>query len=241
VLGCGPTYAEPVAEYALGLALDLARGITREDRAFRAGRERYLGAASQDSIHIRGSDVGLIGYGNVGRALHRLLMPFSATVRISDPWLPASVIREADAVPCELDELLAVSTIVFMLATVTAESQHLLDRQRISAMPKGSRLVLVSRAAVVDLEALLDRVTTGEILAAIDVWPDEPMPLDHRSRGMESLVLSAHRAGATRAALAGIGEMVLDDLTLISRGLPPVRMQIAARELVTRYQNRRAT
>ena len=47
VLGCGPAYAVAVAEYALGLALDLARGISREDRAFRAGRERYVSAATR--------------------------------------------------------------------------------------------------------------------------------------------------------------------------------------------------
>jgi len=50
VLGCGPAYAQAVAEYALGLAIDLARGISREDRAFRAGRERYLGDGNTDAI-----------------------------------------------------------------------------------------------------------------------------------------------------------------------------------------------
>ena len=76
VLGCGPAYATAVAEYALGLALDLARGISREDRAFRAGRERYVSASTADSILLTGASVGLIGFGNLGRALHPLLRPF---------------------------------------------------------------------------------------------------------------------------------------------------------------------
>src|SRR3954464_2388232 len=63
VLGCGPAYAQPVAELALGLALDLARGISREDRAFRAGSEGYLGRHGADAILLRGADVGLIGFG----------------------------------------------------------------------------------------------------------------------------------------------------------------------------------
>ena len=54
VLGCGPAYAQAVAEYALGLAIDLARGISREDRAFRAGRERYVAAGNADAILLRG-------------------------------------------------------------------------------------------------------------------------------------------------------------------------------------------
>jgi phosphoglycerate dehydrogenase-like enzyme len=241
VLGCGPAYAEAVAEYALGLAIDLARGISREDRAFRIGMERYLDAGSADALHLRASDIGLIGFGNVGRVLHRLLAPFAPTLRVYDPWLPASVIEDVGAIPTSPDELLQASTIVFMLATVTAESTELLDRRRVNLMRSGSRLVLISRAAVADYEAVLDRVAAGELLAAIDVWPEEPMPSAHRARTMEGLVLSAHRAGATSASYTKIGDMVLDDLTLIARGLPPARMQVAARELVGRYRNRPAT
>jgi phosphoglycerate dehydrogenase-like enzyme len=241
VLGCGPAYADAVAEYALGLAIDLARGISREDRAFRAGRERYLEAGNAGALHLRGSDIGLIGYGNLGRALHRLLVPFVPTLRINDPWLPASVIAEAGAQPAKLEELLRSSVILFMLATVTPESAQLLNRDRVKMMRRGSRLVLISRAAVADYDAVLDRVAAGELLAAIDVWPEEPMPPGHRARAMEGLVLSAHRAGGTTAAFHRIGDMVLDDLTLISRGLPPARMQVAARELVGRYRNRPAT
>ena len=66
VLGCGPAYATAVAEYALGLALDLARGISREDRAFRAGREQYVSASTADSILFTGAAVGLVGSATVG-------------------------------------------------------------------------------------------------------------------------------------------------------------------------------
>lgn len=241
VLGCGPAYADAVAEYGLGLAIDLARGISREDRAFRAGRERYLEDGNADALHLRGCDIGMIGYGNLGRALHRLLVPFAPTLRINDPWLPASVIEEAGAQPARLEEVLRSSSIVFVLATVTPESAELLDRDRVNLMRRGSRLVLISRAAVADYDAVLDRVAAGELQAAIDVWPEEPMAPGHRARAMEGLVLSAHRAGGTRTTFHRIGDMVLDDLTLISRGLPPARMQIAARELVGRYRSRPAT
>jgi phosphoglycerate dehydrogenase-like enzyme len=240
VLGCGPAYAQAVAEYALGLALDLARGISREDRAFRAGEERYLGDGNQDAVHLRRSDVGLVGFGNLGRALHRLLVPFGATVRVYDPWLPDAVLREADVMPCSLEAVLARSRFLFVLATVTEASEHLLDGARLDLVQRGARLVLVSRAAVVDYDALLDRVATGQFLAGIDVWPAEPLAAAHRARSMPGLVLSAHRAGATPQAFTEIGDMVVDDLTLIVAGLPPARMQIAARELVGRYRNRPA-
>lgn len=238
VLGCGPAYADAVAEYALGLALDLARGISREDRAFRAGTEGYVAASTSDSILLRGASIGLVGYGNLGRALVPLLEPFRPVIRVYDPWLPGTLLEHDGLQPASLDEVLRSSAIVFVLATVTAESTHLLGPEQLDLLPIGSRLVLISRAAVVDFPALFERVSSGRLAAGIDVWPEEPVPSDYPARSMGGLVLSAHRAGGIPQAFHAIGRMVVDDLTLIARGLPPVRMQAAARELVGRYRNR---
>lgn len=238
VLACGPAYGQAVAEYALGLALDLARGISREDRAFRAGRERYVSASTHDSVLLRHADIGLIGFGNLGRSLRKLLAPFAPTLRVYDPWLPEGTLREHDVVPSGLHETLTNSKILFVLATVTGDSEHLLGPAELDLVPDGARLVLVSRAAVVDYAALFERVAQGRFLAAIDVWPEEPVPREHLARSLDGLVLSAHRAGGIPEAFHEIGELVVDDLSLIARGLPPVRMQAAARELVGRYRNR---
>jgi phosphoglycerate dehydrogenase-like enzyme len=238
VLGCGPAYADAVAEYSLGLALDLARGISREDRAFRRGDESYVATGNDDAILLRGAPIGLIGYGNLGRALRPLLEPFRPVLRAYDPWLPASALAREGVLPASLAEVLSTSVIVFVLATVTEESQHLLGPTELDLLPAGARLVMVSRAPVVDYPALFERVAAGHLTAAIDVWPEEPVPADYAARSLDGLVLSAHRAGGIPAAFQAIGRMVVDDLTLIAAGLPPVRMQVAARELVDRYRNR---
>lgn len=238
VLGCGPAYAQAVAEYALGLAIDLARGISREDAAFRARREGWVSASTADSILLQGSDVGLIGFGNLGRALLPLLLAFRPTIRVHDPWLPDRVLRDAGLEPVSLEEVLRRSTFVFVLATVTAESEAMLDGPHLDMLPPGARLVLVSRAAVADYDALVERVAAGRLLAAVDVWPEEPLPSDHTARDLSGMVLSAHRAGGIPQAFLSIGGMVLDDLVLMTRGLPPVRMQVAAPELVGRYRNK---
>jgi phosphoglycerate dehydrogenase-like enzyme len=238
VLGCGPAYATAVAEYSLGLALDLARAISREDRAFRANRERYVLEGNMDAMLLHGAAIGMIGFGNLGRALLPLLEPFRSTVRVFDPWLPDSALLQMGVSPCALPDLLARSRLVFVLATVTEQTERLLGGEQLDLLPVGARLVLVSRAPVVDYEALLDRVQAGRLLAGIDVWPDEPVPPDYRARQLDGLVLSAHRAGGIPEAFKEIGRMVVDDLTLIALGLPPVRMQVAARELVGRYRNR---
>lgn len=239
VLGCGPAYAQAVAEYALGLALDLARGISREDRAFRAGAERYLGDGNADAVLLRGAEVGLLGLGNLGRALLPLLAPFRVDVSVFDPWLPDATLEESGVRPASLEEVLD-RDFVFVLAAVTDANEKLLDARRLGAVRRGARVVLVSRAAVTDYDALVDAVGQGRFLAAVDVWPDEPVPVDHPARSLEGMVLSAHRAGGIPAAFRAIGDMVVDDLAQVAAGLPPVRMQVAAPELVTRYRNKPA-
>jgi len=241
VLGCGPAYSQAVAEFALGLALDIARGISREDRAARTGTETYFSGESSDAILLRHANVGIIGFGNLGRALRPLLTPFSPRIRVYDPWIPAGVLRELDVEPTGLEDLLHSSTFVFMLATVTSDSEHLLDARRLAMLPDGARLVLVSRAAVVDYDALLPELVSGRLYAGIDVWPQEPMAAADPYRAVQNAVISGHRAGGITPAFESIGEMVLDDLDLIAAGLPPARMQIAAPELVTRYRNRPVT
>jgi phosphoglycerate dehydrogenase-like enzyme len=241
VLGCGPAYAQAVAEMALGLALDIARGISREDHAFRDGTEHYVADGNEESVLLRGSTIGLLGYGNLGRALHRLLVPFDAHIRVHDPWLPDAVLRQAGLHPAGLDETIAESRFLFVLATVTTESEHLLGARELDLVPPGGRLVLVSRAAVADFDALYERLRAGRFLAAVDVWPSEPMPADSPFRTLDGLVFSGHRAGGIPPAFTEIGDMVLDDLAQIEHGLPPARMQVAARELVGRYRNRPVT
>jgi phosphoglycerate dehydrogenase-like enzyme len=241
VLGCGPAYSQAVAEFSLGLALDLARGITREDRAMRAGDEKYVSSSSADSILLKGADIGILGFGNLGRALKPLLEPFAATVRVYDPWLPDSVLREAGVTPASLEETLESSTILFVFATTTAESEHLLNAARLDSMKPDARIVLASRAAVVDYDALLERMQDGKFFVGIDVWPSEPLDPESPFRELPNAVLSPHRAGGIPEAFRQIGEMVVDDLELLVRGLAPVRMQAAAPELVTRYRNRPVT
>ena len=140
-----------------------------------------------------------------------------------------------------LEATLSTSTFLFILVTVTDESTRLLDVDRLRQIRPGARVVLSSRAAVVDFEALVRAVAEGRFLCATDVWPEEPAAPDHPARTLEGMVLSAHRAGGIPSAFHEIGEMVLDDLDLMARGLPPVRNQLASRELVGRYRSRPVT
>ena len=89
------------------------------------------------------------------------------------------------------------------------------------------RLSLVSRAHLVDFDALLSEVSTGRIRAAIDVFPTEPLPRDHSARNLPGLILSPHRAAAVEGGRQLIGRLILDDLRLLSGGQKPENLQRA--------------
>jgi phosphoglycerate dehydrogenase-like enzyme len=97
-------------------------------------------------------------------------------------------------------------------------------------------LAVISRAHLVDFEAMADLVLDGRFRVAIDVFPSEPFDAQHRIRTAPAAVLSAHRAGALPEALQEIGRMVADDLEAVLVGREPARMQYATPELIQRTQ-----
>src|SRR4051812_6600533 len=161
VLNAGSAFALPVAEAALGMAIDLARGITAADRTMRAGTEAYGLESNAGAFLLSGAPVGIIGFGDLGRELYRLLAPFRCAVRVYDPWLPDLLIRRAGASPAALDELLASSRVIFVFAAATSENEGFLGRAELARIQPGSAFLLMSRASVVDFEALVDLVGAG--------------------------------------------------------------------------------
>ena len=239
VLSTAPVFAQPVAEMALGMALAAARGIARGDAQMRAREEvLYDEGVNQNTFLLSGKTLGIVGCGNLGRALLPFLRPFSRDILVHDPWIQPTVLRELGVEPCELMEVFSRSRVVFILAATTTENQHGLDRRFFNAMARGSVVVLVSRAGVVNWDDLLDAAASGQIRAAIDVFPDEPIPHDARVRDTPNTILSAHRAGNVPEVWTQMGEMVADDLEWILRGLPPQRMQRATPELTSRLRSK---
>src|SRR4051794_13703543 len=238
VLNASPAFALPVAEMALGMALDLARGISAADRAMREGRETYGLDGNDAAFLLSGQPVGIIGFGDLGRELHRLLGPFGCDVSVYDPWLPDLVIEQAGARPAALDEVLASARLIFVFAAATSENEGFLGRAQLERIRDDAALLLMSRAGVVDFDALVACVSEGRFTAATDVFPDEPLAADHPGRGLDGLLLSPHRAGGMREAFLQIGRLAVADLELIAQGLPPVACKRAERETAGRLRSR---
>ncbi|MCA0433572.1 MAG: hydroxyacid dehydrogenase [Proteobacteria bacterium] len=238
VLTPGAAFADAVAESALGMAIDLARGITAADRKMRHGSESYGLDGNVDSFHLMGSAVGLVGYGDLARSLHRLIAPFNCPIKAYDPWVPDYLMQRNGVAPASLDEVLSTSKVIFVFAGVTAENQGFLGRREFGLIRPGSAFLLMSRAAVVDFPVFLEFVGKGRFRAATDVFPVEPVPQGDPVRSIEGLLLSAHRTGGMPEALFDIGRQTVADAELILKGLPPVVCRKAQRETVSRLRSK---
>jgi phosphoglycerate dehydrogenase-like enzyme len=129
---------------------------------------------------------------------------------------------EAHARSTTLDELLERSDVVTLHIVASPETEHLIDARALGRMKPGAVLVNTSRGELVDEEALLTALDAGTIAgAALDVFAQEPLPLDHPLRSRNDVVLSPHVAGFTRETLGewyqGTVAAVLDHLD----GRPP--------------------
>jgi phosphoglycerate dehydrogenase-like enzyme len=237
VLAPGGVFALPVAEMALGMAISLARNIHGEHAAFQRGHEKWLFDGNAHSELLTGSTVGIIGFGDLGRALYRLLAPFGARVQVHDPWLPAGQLRRLGVEPVGFETVMAENRFVFVMATITTDNSHMINERALALMQPRANLLLMSRAAAADFGALAQAAAAGRIRVATDVFPVEPAAADDPIRQVPNILFSPHRAGALTFALREIGDRVLEDMELIGRGLPPQSCRRAERETVARFRS----
>jgi phosphoglycerate dehydrogenase-like enzyme len=232
--GCAHAFGPAVAEMALALSLAAARLVTEGDADFHSGRERWLHDGTVGAVSLYAKTVGFVGAGGLSRSLQELLEPFRVRLVAYDPWLDERVLRQRGIEAVDLPTLFAESDLVYVLAVPSPDNHGLVSRELMSLLRPNSILAVVSRAHLVDFEAMTDLVLEGRFRVAVDVFPSEPFDANHRIRNARGAVLSAHRAGAIPEALREIGRMVVDDLEALLAGRQPTRMQYATPEMVRR-------
>lgn len=240
VLSAAPAFGPQVAEMALGMAIAASRDIVKADRDFRAGEEQYLHRSNLDTFLLFDQPVAFIGFGGLASSLRPLLAPFRPRISVFDPWVSDRVIEKSGCRPVSLEEALSENRFIFVLAIPSKENAGMIAREHLELIQPGAAFLLMSRAHVVDFDALTDLLLKNRFRAGIDVFPEEPLSLDHPIRKAEGAILSAHRAGTVQQGLWDIGSMVMDDLEALQKGMPPRALQPALHELVPRYATLRA-
>ena len=227
VLSAAPAMGPAVAEAALGHAINLGRGTLHADRAFREGAEAYGINGNLSAYSLFGAEVGLIGYGNLAKALVPLLRPFGCRIRAADPWLGDYFLEREGVEPADLDTVLGNSRYLFILAGVTTENEGFLNQAKLESIQQDAAVILISRAEIVDFFGLLELGQSGHIRLAVDVFPEEPVAPDAVFRSYKRIQFTPHLAGGIWDTYARIRAMMVDDIRQILAGHPPLNLQRA--------------
>ncbi len=172
VVNAPQSTSQAVAEHTLGLILALAREIPRADAAMKSGQwiKKEL-----EGCEISGKTLGVVGCGNIGARVARIGAALGMTPLGYDPLLSTEEIRRRGAEPTPLEEVLARSDFITFHIPLTAETRGMIDGSAIRRMKRGVRLVCTARGGILDEEALLQALDTGQVAgAALDVFAKEP-------------------------------------------------------------------
>lgn len=191
--------APAVAELAFAGLLMLLRHLGRADREMRRGvydHAPYFGA------ELYGKTMGIIGFGRIGQHAARIARGFGMRVLA---WARRSHGEEARALgvtEVSLDELLAEAHVVSLHVALTPETENLLDARRLQRMRPGAVLINTARGALVDEDALYRGLVSGRLGGAVlDVFAEEPPPLDHPLLSLDNVVVTPHIGWYTRETL----------------------------------------
>jgi D-3-phosphoglycerate dehydrogenase len=197
-----PDYCvDEMADTALALALALMRGVVALDRHVRAGF--WDAEAAGPLRRIRGTRLGVVGFGRIGAAVAARAVAVEFDVWASDPAVSEDAIRAAGVRPAPLHELLAACHVVSLHAPLTPATRGLLGAAEIAAMPPGALLVNTARAGLCDTGALLAALRDGRLGgAALDVLDVEPPTPEHPAPQLPNLIVTPHSAYASPEAEA---------------------------------------
>jgi D-3-phosphoglycerate dehydrogenase len=181
-----------VAECAIALMWEAARGIARMDREMRAGN--WL---REDAMQLTGKTLGLIGFGGIAAEVARIAGGSGMRVIAWNRSPKQHPMVEF----VDMDELLTESDVVSIHLLLNDETRGLVSRACIEAMKPGVILINTARGAIVDEAAMIDALKSGHIRhAGLDVFNIEPMPKDHPLTRIPNVTLSAHSAFRTPEA-----------------------------------------
>jgi D-3-phosphoglycerate dehydrogenase len=191
-----------VAELAVALMLALSRGIAGADAAMKKGvwdKKRLVGA------ELRGKTLGIIGLGRIGQEVSTRARAFGMKLVAHDPFISEQVAASLGIELLSVDELCAVADYITLHVPATAETRHLINKERLAKCKAGVRIVNTARGELIDEEALADAIEAGAVAGAgLDVFQNEP-PGETRLVSLRQVVATPHIAASTSEAQELVG------------------------------------
>lgn len=220
-----------IAEHVIMTALMLRRRVIEADAEMRRGEWRTIATAGVPYHRsLAGSTLGLIGYGEIGRAVAHLATAFGMRVvalrRHPDADGPGTELLDRVYGEDELHLLLRESDVVVVTAPLTESTRGMIDADALAQLHADALIVNVARGALIDEDALYAALADGRIGgAAIDVWWDAPQgaeapPVVQRFAGLDRVVLTPHHSGHAREVFTARAADIARNIDLLDAGLP---------------------
>ncbi len=207
---------EATADLALALILDVTRRVSEGDRLIRRGGWKGWSLDFMLGSELRGKQLGIIGFGRIGRAVAARATVLGLRVVY---WEPQQVV---DTEPMPLDRLLATSDVISLHCPLTPETRHLINHTTLARMKRTAYLVNTARGPVVDEAALVwalkNRMIAG---AALDVYEQEP-DVHPDLLGLENVVLAPHLGSATTETRTAMADLAARNAIAVLTGDPPL-------------------
>jgi phosphoglycerate dehydrogenase-like enzyme len=201
------TNSRSVSELALSLTLIVLHRIVEANRELRDGQWRQLKGAC-----LTGRTVGIVGFGNAGQDLARLLQPFRCTLLTYDLREAGEIEVELGVEHTTLDELLIRSDVVSVHLELNESTRNLLDERRLGLLSSTAVLVNTSRGGLIDEDALKRHLVDGKLAgAAFDVFSSEPVD-DSELLALPNFVGTPHIGGSTEDAIRAMGRAAIEGL-----------------------------
>ncbi len=212
---------EEVSDHAAALLLACIRRLLQRDARLRRG---ILESDIQAPVYrTTGKILGLLGYGQIGRAFHRKWKGFlPGRVLVFDPEVAPEVIRDNGAEPATLEELFSCSDYLSLHAPLTEKTRHIVDADRLNCMKPTAILVNTARGGLIDEDALAAALAAERIAGAgLDVFEKEPPPADHPLLSLPNVVLSGHVGWYSRDAVQELQRRAAEEVVRVLSGGTP--------------------
>ena len=217
-----PDYCmQEVSDHVMALLLALARKVPLSNKLVQSGRWEM--PAVVPLRRLAGQVLGLVGFGNIPRALAPKAAAFGLEIIAHDPYVAREVFAACGVEAVSFESLLARADFISMHAPLTPATRGLLGAAAFAQMKRGTMIVNTARGPLIDEAALLAALDSGALGgAALDVVVSEPLPKDSPLLGRDNLILTPHTAFYSVEALEELQTKCAADVARVLSGEPPV-------------------
>jgi D-3-phosphoglycerate dehydrogenase len=223
VINVPDVWIREVANHALALMLACNRRLFLLDRTIRGGGWPRVIPSPVGSLH--GETLGVVGLGQIGRALVRRAAAFEMDLIAHDPYIEPSVFAEYGVEQVSFEELLARSDYVSIHTPLTDDTHYMFDEAAFRQMKPTAYLINTARGPIVEMAALVEALRSGRIFGAgIDVFEVEPPPDDSPLLGLDNVVLSSHSGYYSDPALRALSVRCGQEVARVLTGRMPLHL-----------------